>query len=74
MTWMITNRDPELRREIDHLIAERDIEVESLRNALKSHDLNWVKDVTKRLNEIYIEIGTICANELVWQEEFHFEE
>lgn len=74
MTWMITNRDPDLRRELDALIAERDVEVEQLRAALKAHDLEWVKSTTKRLNEIYIEIGTICANELVWQEEFHFEE
>ena len=74
MTWMITNRDPELRRELNALLANRELEVENLRNALKARDLNWVKDVTNRLNEIYIEIGTICANELVWQEELPLED
>lgn len=74
MTWMITNRDPELRRELDNLLADREVEVENLRNALRNHDLQWTKEVTARLNEIYIEIGTICANELVWQEELHLED
>lgn len=74
MTWMITNRDPELRKELDHLLAERDVAVDQLRAALKAHDMNWVKEETRRLNEIYIEIGTICANELVWQEELRLED
>lgn len=74
MTWMITNRDPALNREIETLLTERKQHVELLHKAIKEQDLNRVRSVSIRLSDIYNEIGSICANELVWQEELHLED
>lgn len=74
MTWMITNRDPALNRDLEILLTERKQHIELLHEAIKEQDLNRVRSVTIRLNDIYKEIGTICANELVWQEELNLED
>ena len=44
MTWMITNRDPTLNRDLEILLTERKQHIELLHEAIKEQDLNRVRN------------------------------